>query len=69
MTIVRFDGFVTDMQNGTYLNDDQFTLKDSEGKDENYTGAWILVDGGYLNVPSNIHSRRKNSVGPNGPSL
>ena len=33
MTIVRFDGFVTDMQNGTYLNDHQFTLKDSEGKD------------------------------------
>lgn len=63
MTIVRFDGFVTDMQNGNYLNDHKFTLKDSEGKDENYTGAWILVDGGYLNWPTLIcpfkHSQSK----------
>ena len=63
MTIVRFDGFVTDMQNGAYLNDHQFTLKDSEGKDENYTGVWILVDGGYLNWPTLIcpfkHSQSK----------
>lgn len=49
MTIVRFDGFVTDIHNGTYLNEHQFNLKDINGKEEKYTGAWILVDGGYLN--------------------
>jgi hypothetical protein len=49
MTIVRFDGFVTDIQRGFYLQDHKFTLKDSEGEDVNYQGAWILVDGGYLN--------------------
>lgn len=48
-TIVRFDGFVTDVQKGDYLNNNKFKLKNSEGNDENYTGAWILVDGGYLN--------------------
>ena len=48
-TIVRFDGFVTDIQKGDYLNNHKFKLKNSEGNDENYTGAWILVDGGCLN--------------------
>ena len=48
-TIVRFDGFVTDIQRGIYLKDNKFLLKDKDGNDENYTGAWILVDGGYLN--------------------
>lgn len=49
MTIVRFDGFVTDIHSGKYLQDHKFKLQDSEGNEENYTGAWILVDGGYLN--------------------
>ena len=49
MTIVRFDGFVTDVQRGLYLQDNQFTLKNDKGEDENHIGAWILVDGGYLN--------------------
>ena len=53
-TIVRFDGFVTDIQRGLYLEDHKFTLKDSEGEDVNYEGAWILVDGGYLNWSSLI---------------
>ena len=48
-TIVRFDGFVTDMKRGMYLQNNKFTLKNNEGEDENYKGAWILVDGGYLN--------------------
>lgn len=53
-TVVRFDGFVTDVQRGLYLKNNKFTLKNSEGKDENYRGAWILVDGGYLNWASLI---------------
>ena len=48
-TIVRFDGFVTDMKRGLYLKNHKFTLKNNEGEDKNYKGAWILVDGGYLN--------------------
>lgn len=48
-TVVRFDGFVTDIQKGEYLNNHRFELINSEGISENYTGAWILVDGGYLN--------------------
>ena len=45
-TIVRFDGFVTDVQSGEYLEDHKFTLKNEKGGEENYTGGWILVDGG-----------------------
>ena len=48
-TIVRFDGFVTDIQRGFYLQDHKFTLKTDIGTDEEYNGAWVLVDGGYLN--------------------
>lgn len=48
-TVVRFDGFVTDVQRGSYLQDNKFNLVNEEGDIENYTGAWILVDGGYLN--------------------
>ena len=48
-TIVRFDRFVTDIQRGEYLKDNKFTLKNEIGEEENYTGGWILVDGGYLN--------------------
>ena len=53
-TIVRFDGFVTDIQRGLYLQDNIFTLDDSKGKETEYTGAWVLVDGGYLNWSSLI---------------
>jgi Plant transposon protein len=48
-TIVRFDGFITDIQRGLYLNDNKFSLKAADGTDEEYSGAWVLVDGGYLN--------------------
>ena len=48
-TIVRFDGSVTDIQCGLYLKDNKFTLKTQNGTDEEYSGAWVLVDGGYLN--------------------
>ena len=49
MTKVRFDGFITDVQRVLYLEDNKFTLKNDKGEDENHSGAWILVDGGYLN--------------------
>ena len=51
MTIVRFDGFDTDVQRGLYLylEDNKFTLKNDKGENENHSGAWVLVDGGYLN--------------------
>ena len=48
-TVVRFDGFITDIQRGLYLNEHKFTLKTESGADEEYNGAWVLVDGGYLN--------------------
>lgn len=48
-TNVRFDGFVTDTQRGEYLKDNKFTLKNERGEEENYTGEWILLNGGYLN--------------------
>ena len=60
-TIVRFDVFVTDIQRGLYLKDHKFTLKDSEGEDVNYEGAWILVDGGYLKW-SNLICPFKNTM-------
>jgi Plant transposon protein len=48
-TVVRLDGFVNDIQRGLYLKNNKFTLLDGEGNVKNYTGAWILVDGVYLN--------------------
>jgi hypothetical protein len=30
-TVVRFDGFVNDIQRGLYLKNNKFTLLDSEG--------------------------------------
>ena len=48
-TIVRFDGFITDIQRGLYLNDNVFSLIDDEGNEVQYKRAWILVDGGHLN--------------------
>jgi hypothetical protein len=48
-TIVRFDGFVTDIQRGIYLPDNKFSLFNADGEEVEYKGAWILVDGGYLN--------------------
>ena len=47
--VVRFDGFITDIQRGLYFSDNKFTLKSESGTDEEYIGAWVLVDGGYLN--------------------
>lgn len=48
-TVVRFDGFITDIQRGLYLHENKFNLKNESGTDEEYKGAWVLVDGGYLN--------------------
>ena len=46
-TVVRFDDFITDIQRGKYLEDTEFSLKEANGDDVKYNGAWILVDGGY----------------------
>ena len=46
-TIVRFDDFITDIQRGHYLADNQFSLLNEKGEERKYKGAWILVDGGY----------------------
>ena len=40
------------IQRGLYLKNNKFTLENSDGNDESYRGAWILVDG--LNWPSLI---------------
>ena len=46
-TVVRFDDFIADIQRGKYLEDTEFSLKEANGDDVKYNGAWILVDGGY----------------------
>ena len=37
------------IQGGKYLEKNRFNLLDDEGNKVGYKGAWILVDGGYLN--------------------
>ena len=46
-TIVRFDDFITDIQRGKYLSDNEFSLYNEKGEEKKYKGVWILVDGGY----------------------
>jgi hypothetical protein len=40
-TIVRFDGFVTDVQRGNYLDDNEFELLDKEGEKVSYEGGSV----------------------------
>ena len=53
-TIVRFDCFATNIHEGKYLGKNEFNLLDDKGKEVSYRGAWILVNGGYLNWSSLI---------------
>jgi hypothetical protein len=46
-TIVRFDDFITDIQRGNYLAENEFSLYNEKGEKKKFKGAWILVDGGY----------------------
>lgn len=46
-TIVRFDGFVTDIHEGLKYNDVKYTMNKISGEEYEETGAWLLVDGGY----------------------
>ena len=46
-SVVRFDDFITDIHRGNYLADNEFILLNNKGDQKPYTGAWILVDGGY----------------------
>jgi hypothetical protein len=46
-TIVRFDGFVTDIHDGVRYKDVKYKMRTIEGEEYEETGAWLLVDGGY----------------------
>ena len=46
-TIVRFDGFVSDIHDGLKYGDVKYTLKTIDGVEYEEEGAWLLVDGGY----------------------
>ena len=46
-TIVRFDGFVTDIHDGVKYSDVKFDMKNIKGEEYEEKGAWLLVDGGY----------------------
>ena len=47
-TVVRFDGFISDIYRGIRYSDISYNLYNSANIAINYCGAWILVDGGYL---------------------
>ena len=57
-TLQRFDNFMTGLQSGRLLNDVHFQLYDTNDNGDiikvRYTGAWVIVDNGYLNVPTCI---------------
>lgn len=46
-TIVRFDGFVTDIHDGLKYKDVTYSMKTVTGEAYEESGAWLLVDGGY----------------------
>jgi hypothetical protein len=46
-TIVRFDGFVTDIHDRLKYQDVIFPMKTVTGEDYNEKGAWLLCDNGY----------------------
>lgn len=47
-TVVRFDGFINRIHRGITYNNVQYELHKQNGDKQKITGAWILVDGGYL---------------------
>jgi hypothetical protein len=48
-TVVRFDGFVNDIFRGVRYATVEYWLKSATGQMIRRCGAWLLVDGGYLN--------------------
>ena len=46
-TIVRFDGFVTDIHDGIKYHDVTFPMCDIKGEEYEEKGAWLLCDNGY----------------------
>jgi Plant transposon protein len=46
-TIVRFDGFVTDIHDGIRYKDVTYPMNTITGQQFEQKGAWLLVDGGY----------------------
>ena len=54
-TIVRFDTYVNAVKNQTPpYNNITYMLKDLDGAEKKFIGAWILVDGGYLNWSATV---------------
>ena len=46
-TIVRFDGFVTEIHDGLKYKDVTYPMVTIRGEEYQEKGAWLLVDGGY----------------------
>lgn len=46
-TIVKFDGFVTALHDGTLYNDVVYDLLDKDGVPRQQKGLYLIVDGGY----------------------
>ena len=46
-TIVKFDGFVSSIHDGTLYSDVEYELLDEEGVPKPQKGAYLIVDGGY----------------------
>jgi len=58
-TVVLFDNFIVSLNEGTNLQDVVFELYDSIDTDGNvvkqkYSGAWVIVDNGYLNWSTTV---------------
>ena len=52
-TLIRFDRFVTALQDGCFDDDFEFELYDYDGTNDKiikvkYTGCYVIVDNGYL---------------------
>jgi Plant transposon protein len=47
LTIVRFDGFVTEIHDGVRYSDVTYPMLNLRGEEYIEKGAWLLVDGGY----------------------
>ena len=46
-TIVRFDGYITDIHYGTKYNEVTYPMCDIKGVEHEEKGAWVLCDNGY----------------------
>ena len=46
-TIVRYDGFITDIHEGISYSKDKFTVMDESGNLVEMEGLYLIVDGGY----------------------